>query len=69
LLLVEVMNTKAKIGLRRDSMILEPGTPARRVEVRLAPPKYTERRRGKPGSGHKRVRAVMSQRSTSRRSR
>jgi hypothetical protein len=33
-----------------------------RIEPRLAPPKYTERRRGKPGSGHKRPRAAMAPR-------
>lgn len=63
------MGTKVKVGLRHDTTIDEPGVPPRRVEVRLAPPKYTERRRGTPGSGRKRARAVMSQRPTSRRAR
>jgi hypothetical protein len=69
LLPIAVMKTKVKVGLRHDSTIIEPGTPPRRVEVRLAPPRYTERRRGTPGSGRKRARAAMSPRSTSRRSR
>ena len=35
-----------------------------RIELRLAPPKYTERRRSKPGTGNKRARGVMAARPT-----
>jgi hypothetical protein len=52
----------AKVALRRDSMMLE-GDAGRRVESRLAPPKYTERRRTRPGAGRKRSRASMLPRS------
>lgn len=47
-----------KIAVRRGTTMLESDT-RRRVEYRLAPPKYTERRRGRPGSGRKRSRANM----------
>jgi hypothetical protein len=33
-----------------------------RIEPRMAPPKYTERRRSKPGTGNKRARGVMAPR-------
>ena len=36
--------------------------PTKRIELHMAPPKYTERRRSKPGSGHKRARNVMAPR-------
>jgi hypothetical protein len=49
-------------ALRRDTVIVQPGAPPRRVEYRLAPPKYTERRRSRPGGGRKRARAVMAPR-------
>ena len=57
-------NAKVKVGLRRRTTFVEPGVPTRRVDVHVAPPRYTERRRGKPGAGHKRGRAVMSARPT-----
>lgn len=57
---------KVKVGLRRDTTLIEPDAPPRRIDVRMAPPKYTERRRGTPGSGRKRGRAVMSQHPTRR---
>jgi hypothetical protein len=51
----------AKAAVRRDTMLLQSDT-RRRVEARLAPPKYTERRRAKPGAGIKRSRASMAAR-------
>jgi hypothetical protein len=43
----------AKAAVRRDTMLI-------RVESRVAPPRYTERRRAKPGAGIKHSRAGMS---------
>lgn len=37
-------------------------TPPRRIENRMAPPKYAERRHAKPGAGIKRSRASMARR-------
>ena len=48
----------AKVAVRRDTTLLQSETP-RRVESRMAPPRYTERRRAKPGAGIKRARGVM----------
>jgi hypothetical protein len=53
----------AKAAVRRDTTLLESTKTAGRVEPRLAPPKYTERRRAKPGAGIKRSRASMTPRS------
>jgi hypothetical protein len=53
---------KAKAAIRRGSTLIESKVP-RRVETRMAPPKYTERRRAKPGAGIKRSRANMAPRS------
>ena len=36
----------------------------KRIEPRLAPPKYAERQQSTPGSGHKRARGVMTPRPT-----
>lgn len=52
----------AKAAIRRGSTLIESKVP-RRVETRMAPPKYTERRRAKPGAGIKRSRANMAPRS------
>jgi hypothetical protein len=52
----------AKAAVRRDSTLIQSEIP-RRVETRMAPPKYTERRRAKPGAGIKRSRASMAARS------
>jgi hypothetical protein len=52
----------AKTAVRRDTMLIQSDQP-RRVETRMAPPRYTERRRAKPGAGIKRARAAMSPRS------
>ena len=52
----------ATAAVRRDTMLIQSETP-RRVETRMAPPRYTERRRAKPGAGIKRSRASMSARS------
>ena len=51
----------AQAAVRRDTMLIQSDVP-RRVESRLAPPRYTERRRAKPGAGIKRSRASMSAR-------
>ena len=52
----------AKAAIRRGSTLIESKVP-RRVETRMAPPKYAERRRAKPGAGIKRSRANMAPRS------
>lgn len=52
----------AKAAYRRGSTLIESEVP-RRVETRMAPPKYAERRRAKPGAGIKRSRANMAPRS------
>ena len=49
----------ATVAVRRDTTLLQSGTP-RRAESRTAPPKYAERRHAKPGAGIKRARAVMA---------
>jgi hypothetical protein len=51
----------AKVAVRRGTMLLESDTP-RRVESRLAPPRYAERRHARPGAGTKRSRGVMTPR-------
>jgi hypothetical protein len=51
----------AKAAVRRDTMLIQSDRP-RRVESRMAPPPYTERRRAKPGAGIKRSRASMARR-------
>jgi hypothetical protein len=38
----------------------------RRVESRMAPPRYAERRHARPGSGIKKARGVMSQKTRKR---
>lgn len=45
-------------GLRRGDTIIEPGA-YRRVEYRVAPPRYAERHHARPGAGTKRARAAM----------
>jgi len=52
----------AKAAVRRGSTLLQSDRP-RRVETRMAPPKYAERRHAKPGAGVKRSRANMAPRS------
>lgn len=52
----------ATVAVRRDTMLLQSEIP-RRVETRMAPPRYTERRRARPGAGIKRSRASMARRS------
>ena len=47
------------MAVRRDTTLLQSGTP-RRVETRMAPPRYAERRHAKPGAGIKRARAAMA---------
>jgi hypothetical protein len=50
----------AKAAVRRGTMLLESTKTAGRVETRMAPPKYAERRRARPGAGIKRSRANMA---------
>jgi hypothetical protein len=54
--------SRAKTALRRDTTLIQSPVP-RRVEPRLAPPRYAERRHAKPGAGIKRSRGVMTPRS------
>ena len=49
----------AKVALRRDATLIQSDQP-RRVETRMAPPRYAERRHAKPGAGIKRSRANMA---------
>ena len=51
----------AKATLRRGATVIQSDRP-RRVEPRMAPPKYAERRHAKPGAGVKRSRATMARR-------
>ena len=52
----------ATAAVRRDTTLLQANM-SRRVETRMAPPKYAERRHAKPGAGIKRSRANMSRKS------
>jgi hypothetical protein len=52
----------AQAAVRRDTTLIQ-STRRRRVESRMAPPKYTERRHAKPGAGIKRSRASMAPKS------
>jgi hypothetical protein len=56
---------KVKVALRRGATAFESDQP-RRFEVRMAPPKYAERRHARPGSGIKKARGVMSQKTRRR---
>ena len=50
----------AKAAVRRGTMLLQSTKTAGRVETRMAPPKYAERQRARPGAGIKRSRASMA---------
>jgi hypothetical protein len=50
----------AKAEVRRGTMLLESTKMAGRVETRMAPPRYAERRHARPGAGIKRSRATMA---------
>jgi hypothetical protein len=52
----------ATAAVRRDTTLLQANIP-RRVESRMAPPKYAERQHARPGAGIKRSRANMSPKS------
>ena len=52
---------RMKVAVRRDTTLFQSATP-RRVEPRMAPPRYAERRHARPGAGIKRARAVMAKR-------
>jgi hypothetical protein len=52
----------ATAAIRRDTTLVQSNRP-RRVESRMAPPKYAERRHAKPGAGIKRSRASMAKKS------
>jgi len=49
----------AKAAVRRGTTLIESDRP-QRVETRMAPPRYAERRHAKPGAGIKRSRANMA---------
>lgn len=49
----------AKAAVRRDTTLLQSDIP-RRIETRMAPPRYAERQHARPGAGIKRSRANMS---------
>jgi hypothetical protein len=51
-----------KVAFRRDATLIQSDQP-RRVETRMAPPRYAERRHAKPGAGIKRSRANMASKS------
>jgi hypothetical protein len=48
---------------QRSAKALSKSAPPRRIDNRMAPPKYAERRHAKPGAGVKRSRASMSRKS------
>jgi hypothetical protein len=52
----------AKAAVQRGTTLIQSDQP-RRVETRMAPPKYAERRHAKPGAGIKRSRANMTPKS------
>jgi hypothetical protein len=52
-------------ALRRGATAFQSDQP-RRFEVHMAPPKYAERRHARPGSGIKKARGVMSQKTRRR---
>ena len=52
----------AKAAVRRGTTLLQSDRP-RRVETRMAPPRYAERRHAKSGAGIKRSRANMAPKS------
>ena len=52
----------ARVAVSRGTTLLETDR-RRRMEFRLAPPRYTERQHAKPGAGIKRSRAAMAKRS------
>ena len=52
----------ATAAVRRGTTLVQSDVP-RRVESRMAPPKYAERQHARPGAGIKRSRAAMSPRS------
>ena len=49
----------AKVAVRRGTTLVQSDVP-RRVETRMAKPKYSERQHARPGAGIKRSRASMS---------
>jgi hypothetical protein len=52
----------AKVAVRRGNTLLESTKTARRIETRMAPPRYAERHHARPGAGIKRSRANMAPR-------
>jgi hypothetical protein len=52
----------ATAAVRKGTTLVQSDVP-RRVESRLAPPRYAERQHARPGAGIKRSRAAMSPRS------
>lgn len=53
----------ATAAVRRDTTLVQSDQP-RRIETRMAPPRYAERRHARPGAGIKRSRANTSSRSS-----
>jgi hypothetical protein len=60
------LKSPAKAAIRRGTTWLEAEMPPR-VESRMAPPRYAERRHARPGAGIKRSRANMTPRSRGKR--
>jgi hypothetical protein len=54
--------TGRKIGVRLGSTLLQSEQP-KRIEIHMAPPKWTERQHARPGAGIKRSRAAMLKKS------
>jgi primosomal replication protein N len=54
-----------KVALRHGATAYESDQP-RRIEVRMAPPRRAERQHARPGSGIKKARGVMSQKTRRR---
>lgn len=57
-----LLKSRTTVAIRRDAMLLQSPTP-RRIESRMAPPKYAERRHARPGAGIKLSRANTIKRS------
>jgi len=53
--------TGGKARVRHGASLMQTDRP-RRIEIHLAPPRYTERQHARPGAGIKRSRAAMAQR-------
>ena len=54
--------SRVTVAIRRDTVLVQSKRP-RRIESRMAPPRYAERRHARPGAGIKRSRANTIKRS------